>query len=93
LLGVWAIVAWRISPNLIVDGFLIAGGLIATIAVVWWIRSTHDFAERNPTQALLEGAQFVEYKRIEAETKRGIQSSDNRRVAESSADRIESGIE
>jgi hypothetical protein len=48
---------------------LIFVGVIATCILIWWVRRTHQFAKDNPAQAMLEGAQFVEYKRFEAQIK------------------------
>lgn len=69
LLAVWAVIAWRWSGNLWGDVGLVLAGLVATGVFVWWVKSTQDFAERNPAQALLEGAEFLEYQRFEAQAK------------------------
>lgn len=56
LLAVWGVIAWRWSDNLIADAGLLIIGIAAT-AVYWgWMKSTQNFAERNPAQAMLEGA-------------------------------------
>ncbi|WP_441227900.1 hypothetical protein AB7813_03725 [Tardiphaga sp. 20_F10_N6_6] len=69
LLTVWAIVAWQIGDNLTKNLSLLAVGTLASAVFVWWARSTQKFAEKNPAQALLEGAELLEYQRFEAETK------------------------
>jgi hypothetical protein len=47
----------------------LAVGLIATGVVVWWVRATQEFAERNPGQAMLDGAQFLGYYKFEVQVK------------------------
>src|SRR6266446_1862429 len=65
----WLIILWRLSANVVLNAFLVGGGIFATAFVVWWIRYTHQFAENNPSVALLEGAQLIEYKKFEAQVK------------------------
>jgi hypothetical protein len=69
LMVVWGVVAWRWSADLLADAGLLVAGLAATAVVIWWVRSTQSFAERNPAQAMLEGAEFLEYQRFEAQAK------------------------
>ena len=68
LLAVWLLVVWRWSGSW-TDAGLFLIGLAATAVFIWWTRSTQDFAERNPAQALLEGAELLEYQKFEAEAK------------------------
>jgi hypothetical protein len=68
LMGVWAVIVWRLSGAW-VDIALIGAGLVATGTGIWWVRATQDFAQRNPAQALLEGAEFLEYQKFEAQAK------------------------
>jgi hypothetical protein len=68
LLIVWAIVVWRLSGTWL-DVPLVLAGVIATGAFMWWTRSTQQFAERNPAQAMLEGGEFLEYHKFEAQAK------------------------
>ena len=67
LITMWTLIAWRISDSLGMNVALIIAGGVGTAVAVWWIRTTQEFAERNPAQAMLEGAEFMEYKRFEAE--------------------------
>jgi hypothetical protein len=69
LLGIWAVVLWRWADSLIMDLGLLAAGLIASGIFIWWVRTTQSFAERNPAQAILDGAEFIEYKKFEAQIK------------------------
>jgi hypothetical protein len=69
VLGLWGVIAWKLGPSWIGNAALICVGIAATAFVVWWAKATHSFAERNPAQAVLDGAQFVAYKRFEAEWK------------------------
>lgn len=62
---VWAFVVWRWSESVLMDGGLLVIGLIATVFSAWFIRSTRSFAERNPALALLEGAELIEWRKME----------------------------
>jgi hypothetical protein len=69
LILVWGVILWRLSGSAALNSCLLVGGVIVTGVVCWWIRSTQKFAEKNPSAALLEGAQLLEYKRFEAQAK------------------------
>lgn len=69
LLGVWLLIVWRWTDNIWTDVGLALIGAAAAGVFVWWVKSTQDFAERNPAQALLEGAELLEYQKFEAEAK------------------------
>jgi hypothetical protein len=71
LVTLWTIIAFRIGTSAVLNGFLLSVGVMATGAYVFWVLATQRFAERNPAQAMLEGAQFLEFKRFEAESKAG----------------------
>lgn len=69
VLAIWGVALWRLGPSLAQNiAVLVAAGL-ATAVFVWWTRATQAFAERNPAQAMLEGAEFLAYQRFEAATK------------------------
>jgi hypothetical protein len=74
LVALWTAIIARASASLVLDGVLIAAGLVATGAVIWWINATQRFAAENPAQAMLEGGELIEYQRYEAETKSGLRS-------------------
>lgn len=63
VLAIWAALAFRITGDLKMDAVLIVFGLIPTAAFIWWSRSTQSFAERNPAQAMFDGAQWTEFQR------------------------------
>jgi len=65
LLVVWVLVLWRWSDSAPMDGGLLLVGVLATIFAVWFIRSTRSFAEKNPALALLEGAELIEWRKLE----------------------------
>jgi len=65
LLVVWVLVLWRWSDSAPMDGGLLLVGVLATIFAVWFIRSTRSFAEKNPALALLEGAERIEWRKLE----------------------------
>jgi hypothetical protein len=70
LLILWAIIAVKLPTNS--EGWfspLLAVGLIATAVVVWLVRSNQRFAERNPGQAMLDGAEFLDYYKFEVQAK------------------------
>jgi hypothetical protein len=69
VIALWIMIAWRWSGNLWADGGLAIVGIAATAAFIWWVRSTQQFAEKNPAQALLEGAELLEYQKFEAQAK------------------------
>lgn len=71
LIVIWGIVVWRLGSDLMMNCFLIGAATIATAIAVWFTRSTQAFAERNPAQAMLDGAEFLEYQKVEAEIKGG----------------------
>ena len=69
VITVWAVIFWRLGVDVFMDGALLTGGVIVTGGFGLWVRSTQRFAERNPDLALLEGAEFLEYQRIQAAAK------------------------
>jgi hypothetical protein len=69
LLGVWGIIVWQLGDNSLRNVSLIFAGVVATLIFWWWTRSTQDFAQRNPAQALLDGAELLEYQKFEAQMK------------------------
>jgi hypothetical protein len=69
VVGVWAIVAWRVSANIVQDAALLGAAGAVTGLYVWWTRRTQAFAEKNPGLALLEGAHLLEYQRFLAEAR------------------------
>jgi hypothetical protein len=71
LVSMWGIVVWRLSDNVIQNLSLLGGAFVITGFVGWWIKSTQRFAEQNPSAALLEGAQLLEYQKFQLETKNG----------------------
>jgi hypothetical protein len=73
LIGLWAVIAWRLSETSVAfNAALICVGAVATAVGVWWIRSTQSFAKENPAQALLDGAEFIEYEKLTAQIKGGV---------------------
>lgn len=76
VVAVWFAIVWKWSDNLVADGGLLAIGLIVSAFAFWYIRASQSFAERNPGQALLDGAEFLEWTRIEAAAK-GVRPSGN----------------
>lgn len=72
LIFIWLGVVWKIGDSIVMNCFLIGAAGAISLLVIWWIWSTQRFAERNPAQAMLDGAEFIEYKRFEAEAKGGL---------------------
>ena len=71
LLTLWGLIVWRLGPDHQLNNPLLAIGIAATLAFGFWVVLTHRFAERNPAQAMLEDAQFLEYRKFEASIKGG----------------------
>lgn len=69
VVAVWGIVAWKWSESLIMDAGLLIAGVAATIFGVWFIGGTRRFAERNPELALFEGAELLEWRKMEVAAK------------------------
>ncbi|MGY4469333.1 nitrogen fixation-related uncharacterized protein [Bradyrhizobium sp. LB9.1b] len=69
LIALWALILWGMSENLTKDAALLGAGLVITGVFIWWVKTTQAFAERNPAQAMLDGAEFIEYKKFEAQAK------------------------
>lgn len=69
VIAVWFAIAWRWSGNWPADAGLLFLGMASTGFGAWYIRATQSFAEKNPAQALLEGAEFLEWTRMEAAAK------------------------
>lgn len=67
LLIVLAVIAYRMPPSWFNP--LLFLGLLAIAVVVWWVQSTQRFAERNPGQAMLDGAEFLDYYKFEVQAK------------------------
>jgi hypothetical protein len=69
LLAVWVLVLWKWSDSAVMDVGLLFVGCLATAFCVWFIRSTRAYAEKNPGLALLEGAELVEWRRMDVAAK------------------------
>ena len=69
LFALWGIILWRLTENFWFDVGLISCGGIVTGIYWWWVRGTQAFAREHPELALLEGAELLEYRRFEAQSK------------------------
>lgn len=69
LLGVWGLIAFRLSENAWLNLSLLGAGIAASCVYVWWVRTTQAFATANPALALTEGLALLEYKKFEAGVK------------------------
>ncbi len=69
VVAVWGIVAWRLSDSLVENAFLLGAAIVVTGFAVWFIRGTQSFAERNPGQAMLEGAELIEWRKLDVQAK------------------------
>ena len=67
--AMWGMIAWRWSAELGNNLGMLFAGLVATSFAFWFIRSTQDFAAKNPAQAMLEGAELLEWRRMDAKVK------------------------
>lgn len=84
VVAVWGAIAWRLGENITLNATLLIAGVLATAFAVWYTRSSQNYAERNPAQALLEGAEFLEWTRLEAAAK-GLPSPDSSALVEISS--------
>jgi hypothetical protein len=66
---VWGVVVWRLGGDSLANAFLFGAALLVTTFAFWFIRGTQQFAERNPGQAMLDGAEFIEYRKLEVQAK------------------------
>lgn len=62
-------VAWRWNGTLSENLGLLVVASAALAFAVWYIRSTQSFAEKNPALALLDGAELLEWQRMETAAK------------------------
>lgn len=74
---VWAIVVWRLSDDPLTNAFLFAAAVLATAFGIWFVRGTQNYAEKNPAQAMLEGAELLQWQKmgLKAKGSRAIQPS------------------
>lgn len=91
VLVIWLGAVLKMGPSVVQNCFLAGGGLIASALAAWWVVSTQRFAERNPAQAMLDGAEFVEYKKFEATAKGGLIAQEGPLAVEDSTSRREVG--
>lgn len=68
-LAVWGLALWKLSGNPWLDIPIMAAAFVITGVFVWFVRSTRDYAVKHPALAMLEGAEFVQYKQVEAQAK------------------------
>lgn len=71
---IWGLIIWKMNGTPL-DLIFLLPGFIATGVFVWWTRSTQQFAQKNPAQAMLEGAEFLEFHKFEAQAKGGLVGS------------------
>lgn len=69
VLGLWGIVLFRLSGDWWLNLALLTAGIAGSGLYWWWVSSTQKFATENPSLALLDGAQLLEYQRFEAQIK------------------------
>lgn len=86
--ALWLTIALRLTGSLVADGALMTAGIVATVFAVWYVRASHSFAEKNPAQALLEGAEFLEYTRIGAATREVPKADDMQPTGELTSGRL-----
>lgn len=69
LMVVWGVALWKLSGDAWMNVAVLFGALVVTGVFVWFVRSTQNYAAKHPALAALEGMEFVQYKRLEAEAK------------------------
>jgi hypothetical protein len=67
----WGIVLTRLTPTgpWWFNGALVGVATYATLVASRWTKHMRNFAEKNPSLALMEGADITEYKKFEAQSK------------------------
>ena len=64
VVATWCIIASRMSENMIANVCLITVGILTTGFAIWFVVSTQKFARDNPAQAMLEGAELLEWQKM-----------------------------
>ncbi|PTU31130.1 hypothetical protein [Stenotrophobium rhamnosiphilum] len=90
LVAIWTVVIFRLSDNYILDAIIIFAAGIITAFSFWWINKTEAFVQNNPSIALLEGAQFLEYQKFEAQMKGVLSSPQTKPIVDPSLPAISS---
>jgi hypothetical protein len=70
VLIIWAIIVARLPTG--AEGWfspLLPVGLIPTAFIVWLVLRNQKFAEGNPGQAMLDGAEFLDFYKFEVQAK------------------------
>jgi len=70
VVAVWVAVIIKLSPaDPLFDALLLAAGMFVSLLVTRETQKMRNYAEKNPSTALLEGAELLAFKRIEASAK------------------------
>jgi hypothetical protein len=48
---------------------LVGAGLLATLFGWWFVRGSQEYAQKNPAQAMLEGAELLEWQKMDMAAK------------------------
>jgi uncharacterized SAM-binding protein YcdF (DUF218 family) len=78
---------------MITDAALIFSGVVATLYAGWFVKTTQEYARRNPAQAILEGAELLEWQRMATQAKGGLPSVDDRALKDASIPKLTGGGE
>jgi glucose-6-phosphate-specific signal transduction histidine kinase len=76
LIIMWGMIVWRWTADLTANAGLFLIGAAVSAFAIWFIKSTRTYAERNPALALLEGAELLEWRKMDVAAK-GIPSQPN----------------
>ena len=87
--AVWAIIAWRWMGDFEQNMGLLVAGVIETAFAVWFIIATQKFARDNPAQAILDGAELIEWRRMDEKVKGQIGTPDRQIVDVNSVPRLD----
>ena len=81
--GAWAVAVFRMGENIMANAAMLIACSVVTAFSVWYIRSSQTFAKENPSLALLDGAELIEWQKLEMAAKGGIlQSPDDTKMLE-----------
>ena len=66
---IWGLAIWRLDDNMVLNALMLGAALAETIFAVWFILGTQRFAAQIPAQAMLEGAELLEWQKMDLQAR------------------------